>query len=54
MNYFVSEGAEAYARIGIEVLRAPRGWPDDAWNIAASDLQERGWLNESGHLTLTE
>ena len=26
-------------------------WPDDVWNPAVTDLQERGWLNDVGALT---
>jgi len=36
------------------VLRATRGWSDEAWNTAVSELQERGWLNQGNDLTLTE
>ena len=36
------------------ILRATRGWSDDAWNTAVSELQEKGWLNKGNDLTLTE
>ena len=26
-------------------------WPDDVWNPAVADLQERGWLDDAGALT---
>jgi hypothetical protein len=26
-------------------------WPDDVWNKAVAELQERGWLDDAGGLT---
>ena len=34
-----------------ELIQAARGWPDDDWDAAASDLAQRGLLDDSGALT---
>jgi hypothetical protein len=36
------------------VLRAARGWSDDAWSTAVNELQARRWLTQGNDLTLTE
>jgi hypothetical protein len=33
------------------MLQAARGWDDDAWEEAAGELVERGWINEDGTAT---
>ena len=47
----ITHGAAGEAPIG--VLRATRGWPDDAWHAAVAALQERGWLREGDEVSLT-
>jgi hypothetical protein len=44
----------AAGEVPVSVLKATRGWPDDAWNAAVAALQERGWLCEGDGLSLTE
>ncbi len=34
-----------------EMLQAARGWDDDAWDVSARELMERGWLHEDGTQT---
>jgi len=34
-----------------EVLQPGRGWADDAWDLAASRLADRGWLGPDGRVT---
>jgi hypothetical protein len=48
----ITHGATGEAPLG--VLRASRGWSDDAWNAAVIGLQERGWLGEGNEPSLTE
>jgi hypothetical protein len=33
------------------VLRASRGWTEEQWSAATSDLRKRGWLSDDGDLT---
>ncbi len=48
----ITHGAAGDVPVGI--LKATRGWPDDAWNAAVATLRERGWLREGDNLSLTE
>jgi hypothetical protein len=36
------------------LLRATRGWPEDAWNGAVESLRGRGWLERGDELRFTE
>jgi len=41
----------ATGEVPAAVLKASRGWPDQAWKAAEESLRDRGWLDAEGSLT---